>query len=87
MKNIQLKLNWLGQCIFKVSFCWQRSSIIGQEILCQQNTSFKQFVKKKQHDSDSTFEYVHNHVLPANVLYNGRMVTAASLPGCITSWM
>ena len=76
MKNIQLKLNWLGQCVFKVSFCWERSSFLYHwpGSLCQRNTLFEQYVEKKWHDSNSTLEYVHNHMLPAMVVQ--RMVTA-----------
>ena len=47
MKKIQLKLNRLGQCIFKVLLTAIVFSIIGQDILCQRNTSFKQYVEKK----------------------------------------
>ena len=66
MKNIQLQLNWLSQCVFKASFvasdCLLHMN--GHEILCQRNTSFKQYIEKTWHDSNSTLEYVHNHMLP-----------------------
>ena len=69
MKNIQLQLNWLSQCVFKASFVDSDCLlyIIGQEILCQRNTSFKQYIEKTWHDSNSSLEYVHNHMLPALV--------------------
>ena len=69
MKNNQLQLNWLSQCVFKASFVDSDCllDIIGQEILCQRNTSFKQYIEKTWHDSNSTLEYVHNHMLPALV--------------------
>ena len=55
---------------------WQRLSFIYHwpGNLCQRNTSFKQHIEKKWHDSNSTLEYVHNHMLP--VVVAQCMVTA-----------
>ena len=48
MENIQLKLNWLSQCVFKASFCWQQLSFLRLSLARKFSEQFIQAIRWKE---------------------------------------
>ena len=73
---MQLQLNWLSQCVFKASLLTAIVFYISlaRKFSASGTLHSSNILKKTWHDSNSTFEYVHNHMPPALVVQC--MVTA-----------